>query len=79
MKIEVKLFFNFAKHLPSDSKNKTSSIFLKSGTTVQGLMDHLGLPPKVPKTILVNGIKAGIETTLQERDTVAIFPPMAGG
>ena len=79
MKIEVKLFFDFAKFFPPGSNNKNASISVENGTTVQGLVERLGLPSQIPKNILVNGIKAEHERELQESDSVAIFPPMAGG
>jgi len=79
MKIETKLFFDFAEYLPPGSKNRTAYIPLEEGTTVQGLLESLGLPPQMPKSILVNGVRADSETELQENDSVAIFPPMAGG
>ena len=77
--IEVKLFFYFAKFLPADEKNKTATLALQDGITVQALIDKLGLPRHIPKAILVNGIKAGYDTCLKNHDSVAIFPPMAGG
>ena len=79
MKVEIKLFFNFSEFLPSDSENKTALITLEDGTTVQGLINHLGLPEQVPKTVLVNGRNANEQTELKDSDSVAIFPPMAGG
>ena len=79
MKVEIKLFFNFSEFLPPDSDNKAAYMTLEDGTTVQGLIDHLGLPEQVPKTVLVNGRKADEHTALKEDDSVAIFPPMAGG
>ncbi len=79
MKIEVKLFFNFAEHLPPDAKNKTAVLSLEDGTSVHGLITQLGLPEEIPKSILVNGRRAGDKAILQENDSVAVFPPMAGG
>jgi molybdopterin converting factor small subunit len=79
IQIEIKLFFDLAEYLPHGSKNSTAYIPLEEGTTVQGLLESLGLPPQMPKSILVNGVRADSETELQESDSVAIFPPMAGG
>jgi molybdopterin converting factor small subunit len=79
IQIKIKLFFDLAEYLPPGSKNRTTYISLDDGTTVQGLLEVLGLPPQMPKSILVNGVRADSETELQESDSVAIFPPMAGG
>ena len=79
MKIELKLFFDLEKFLPRGSKNRTAYITLDDGTTVQGLLDILGLSPEMPKSVLLNGVRADNETKLKEGDSVAVFPPMAGG
>ena len=79
IQIEIKLFFDLAKYLPHGSKNRTAYIPLEEGTTVQGLLEILGLPPQMPKSVLLNGVRADSETELHESDSVAIFPPMAGG
>ncbi len=79
MNIELKLFFDFKNFLPSESGKNTTIINLENGTTVQKLIEILNLPPEIPKNILLNGIKADNERKLQEGDSVAVFPPMAGG
>ncbi|MFH0813777.1 MAG: MoaD/ThiS family protein [Pseudomonadota bacterium] len=79
MNIEVKLFFDLAEHLPLGSKNKKVYISLQEGSTIQRLLDQLGLPSKMSKIVLLNGIKPKNGEKLKEGDVVAIFPPMAGG
>jgi molybdopterin converting factor small subunit len=79
MNIELKLFFDFKNYLPSGSSKNTTTIDLESGTTVQKLIEILNLPPAIPKNIIVNGITADNERELQDGDSVAVFPPMAGG
>jgi molybdopterin converting factor small subunit len=79
MNIEIKLFFDLVKYLPSGTSNNRANISVNAGTTVQNLIDILGIPSEIQKTILINGIKAGNETEIHENDSIAIFPPMAGG
>ncbi len=79
IKIEIKLFFDLVEYLPPGSKNRTAYISLDEGTTVQGLLEILGLPPQMPKSVLLNGVRADSKAKLKENDSVAIFPPMAGG
>jgi sulfur carrier protein ThiS len=79
MNIEVELFYDFVKHLPHGSKNRKCSLTLREGSTIQELLDILGLPPKIPKIILVNGVRPQDGRRLQGNDVVAIFPPIAGG
>jgi molybdopterin converting factor small subunit len=79
MNIELKLFFDFKSFLPSGSSKNRAVINLENGTTVQKLIEILNLPPEIPKNIIVNGITAENERELKEGDSIAVFPPMAGG
>jgi molybdopterin converting factor small subunit len=79
MNIEVKLFYNLAQYLPLETKNKNGSIYLEEGSTIQNLLDKLGIPEQMTRVILVNGIRPKEGANLQEGDVVAIFPPLAGG
>jgi len=63
-----------------NTKEGKFSISLEEGSTIQNLLNKLGLPEDITKLILVNGIKPNSnEIQLQYGDVVAIFPPMAGG
>jgi len=79
IQIKIKLFYDFAHYLPRGSQKKQAVITTAEGTTVSQLFDHLGLPSQTPKTILVNGVKAYLATPLHNHDSIAVFPPMAGG
>ncbi len=78
--IEVQLYFDLANYLPAVAKDRKFSITLGEKSTIQNLLNKLGLPEDITKVILVNGIKPNSnEIQLQNDDVVAIFPPMAGG
>ena len=77
--IEVQLYFDLAQYLPAGAKEKKFPMTLAEGTTVQNLLNKLGLPEEITKVIVVNGLSANNERKLQEGDVVAIFPPLAGG
>jgi molybdopterin converting factor small subunit len=79
MNIELKLFFDFKNFLPSGSSKNTTIINLENGTTVQKLIEILKLPPGIPKNIILNGITVENDRELKEGDSIAVFPPMAGG
>lgn len=49
------------------------------GTTIQGLLDRLDIPPDIPKLIFLNGTHARADTVLKDGDRVGVFPPIAGG
>ena len=79
MNIELKLFFDFKNFLPSGSSKNRAVVNLENGTTVQKLVEILKLPPEIPKNIILNGITVEIDRELKEGDSIAVFPPMAGG
>ena len=79
MKVEIRLFANLAKLLPPGSQRKRATITVKKGTTVDGLLDKLSIPPKITNIIMVNGVHRKRETVLNEGDVVSVFPPIAGG
>jgi sulfur carrier protein ThiS len=48
---------------------------LPSGSSVEDLLNQLGLSPERVCIILVNGRRAARSTRLQDRNRVALFPP----
>ncbi len=81
MKIELKLYANLRKYYPrEDSKDaEKDQIKLESEATLKDLMDKIDLPEEEAKMIFVNNRKQSKEYKLKDGDTVAIFPPIAGG
>jgi sulfur-carrier protein len=47
--------------------------------TVSAVMEALGLEPGAAGLVLVNGVHARPERTLDPGDEVALFPPLGGG
>ena len=74
-RIDLKLFVTLAKYLPSDS----DALALEDGTTVESLIDGLGIPKKEVKLIFVNGKKESLEYPVKDGDRVGLFPPVGGG
>jgi sulfur-carrier protein len=54
-------------------------IEVPAATTVEGLIDRIGLPHKEVTLIFIGGKHADFSQTLVEGDTVALFPPVGGG
>ncbi|MFQ5881840.1 MAG: cupin domain-containing protein [Candidatus Methylomirabilales bacterium] len=81
MKIEIKLFASLRKLLPPDADGSAATIEIEDGLTVAGLLEHLKVPEELAQLVLVNGanIEGDYARTLQEGDTVSVFPPVAGG
>ena len=78
MKIVLKLFASLKKNYPS-GVGDDRLMELESGTTIARLLDMLDIRRKTAKIILRNGLHAGPEDVLEDGDTLAIFPPIAGG
>jgi len=74
MLVEVKLFANFRK-----GRFKQKDLELPEGSCVRDLLEHLDIPQKDAKVIIVSGLATSAEHKLSDHDIVAIFPPIAGG
>lgn len=55
------------------------TIELPDGSTVADLLQHLDLPEKKVAVVAVNTQHAALDRQLQAGDTIAIYPPVAGG
>lgn len=84
MKITLKLFASLTDYLPDDAKY-TNCVVLEvaPGVTVNQVIEQQHLPEKWVHLVLVNGHYVApaerADKVLQEQDTLAIWPPIAGG
>jgi molybdopterin synthase sulfur carrier subunit len=74
MKLEIKLFASLQKFMPNAEK-----VELDDNCTVSDLLRKIGINPSEVAIILVNGQHVELDQALSENETVAIFPPIAGG
>ena len=74
MKLEIKLFASLQKFMPNAEK-----VDLDDNCTVLDLLKKIGINPSEVAIILVNGRHVDLDQRLHEGETVAIFPPIAGG
>ena len=79
MKVEVKLFLGLEKHARGKPLKPKTHLEVRDGVTIAELVESLNLPEDLQKTILINGVMAGRSVHLHDNDSIAIFPPMAGG
>lgn len=83
MRVTFKLFATLADYLPPERKYNAVELDVPSQTTISDLVARFGLPPRLVHLVLVNGVyvepAARSERRLGEGDTVAIWPPVAGG
>ena len=74
MELEIKLFANLRKF-----NLQLDGIELEEGTTVLELLERAGIPPLEVAIVLVDGRHAKLDQSLHDGETVAVFPPIAGG
>ncbi len=79
MKIKVKLFATFQKHLPKGAGLEGVEIDVPDGTTLGDIYRHFNLPEATPKITLVDGKHQKEDYVVKEGETVSVFPPIAGG
>jgi sulfur carrier protein ThiS len=84
MKFALKLFATLSDYLPAEARS-TNRLELERGdaATVAGIIEEFQLPPKLVHLVLVNGAfvppAERAQRTLADGDTLAIWPPVAGG
>ncbi len=84
MNISLKLYATLTDYLPVEAR-RTNRIELSvpEGATIAEVIAPYGLPEKLVHLVLVNGvyIEPAVRRTrrLAEGDTLAIWPPVAGG
>ena len=84
MKITFKLYATLSELLPAGAINNAIEIDIADNTTLHNLIDAYRVPRELAHLVLVNGVfmceadrdQAGL---LTEGDTLAIWPPVAGG
>lgn len=84
MKITLKLFASLQDYLPGDAATGNAiELDLATGTTIGQLIERFRLPQASCKLVLVDGRFVPPDEratrTLENGETLAIWPPIAGG
>ncbi len=84
MKITVKLYANLSDFLPAEAKQNAVMFDVHEMTTVNQVIDHFRVPREQAHLVLINGSYVEHEARdqpqrLNSGDTLAIWPPVAGG
>jgi len=83
MRIELKLYATLMRYLPEDAVSHSAMLDVPEGITAAQLIEDRKLPEKSCFLVLVDGIYLTPEERrtrpLKEGDTLAIWPPIAGG
>ena len=83
MRVTIKLYAMLSEYLPPGAEKNVASLELEEGATVAQVVKKLNLPDRYVHLVLVNGVYVGhdahADATLKAGDTLAIWPPVAGG
>lgn len=83
MRITFKLYASLADFLPAGSEKHTIKIDIPDTSTPNELIDRYKVPRDMAHLVLLNGIYLKLEdrdrNIIKDGDTLAIWPPVAGG
>ena len=83
MKVNVKLYALLSDYLPAGAVENQVQLDLAEGTTPEDVFAKFGLPRQYCSIVLVNGVyvepSERSSRALSENDTLAVWPPVAGG
>lgn len=81
--ITFKLFATLTDYLPAGHRGNAVALELDPGTTVMDLVERYRLPLRLVHLVLINGVFIAPEQratrVLADGETLAIWPPVAGG
>ncbi|MGB0747861.1 MAG: sulfur carrier protein ThiS [Magnetospiraceae bacterium] len=83
MQVTVKLFASLGQFLPASAKNNKAEMDVADASTVTATLSQLGVPEDQCHLVLVNGAYVAPSSrathALNDNDTLAVWPPVAGG
>ena len=84
MQITFKLYASLGQHLPPEHRTGNQMpLTVAEDATIAEVIEPFALPMKLVHLVLINGVYVPPEErarrTLAEGDTLAIWPPIAGG
>lgn len=83
MNVTLKLFATLGDYLPPGANRNEVGREVNEGATVRDVLNSLSVPIEKCHLILINGVylapKRAAQRQLLAGDTVAVWPPVAGG
>ncbi len=82
MKVELKLFATLMPYLPPEAQKNAVIVEVENGCTLNQLIRRFKVPHEEVHLVLLNGLyvdQCERDQPIQEGDTLAIWPPVAGG
>lgn len=83
MKVNFKLYASLAEYLPAGAVRNAVEIEVPDAITPNALIDRYRVPREFAHLVLINGRYCGHADRdtqrLRDGDTLAVWPPVAGG
>ena len=83
MQITVKLYAMLSDYLPPEAVRHVSRLEVAEAATVGTVIEQLCLPPELVHLVMLNGVQVPpsqqSSAALRDADSLAIWPPVAGG
>ena len=83
MQITLKLYATLSEYLPEDSIKHRTVLEIPDEETAYGVIERYHVPRERAHLVLLNGVYLTPEqreqATFKEGDTLAVWPPVAGG
>ena len=83
MEITVKLYAGLSEYLPENAEKHAAKLSISKNETPFSILDKFNVPKEAAHLVLLNGIYLEPEERNQPRfnegDTLAVWPPVAGG
>lgn len=83
MTITLKLFATLSRYLPAQAQRNIARLELQDGATIGSVLDALGVPRGEVHLTLVDGVFVPLDALdgrrLKDGETLAVWPPVAGG
>lgn len=83
MQLKVKLYAGLSEFLPPEAVENAFQLQISEETTANNIIDKFNIPRELAHLVLLNGVYLKPEDrdqpAFQEGDTLALWPPVAGG
>jgi sulfur-carrier protein len=83
MEITLKLYAGLSQYLPEKSDNHCTRLNISASETAFSILDKFNVPKESVHLVLLNGVYLQPDerekSTFNEGDTLAVWPPVAGG
>ncbi len=82
-RIRLKLYASLGSYLPPEANDRVMELQVSDDSTPAEIIDRYQIPEHLAHLVLLNGIYLNPDerarTPFREGDTLAIWPPVAGG